>query len=155
MCARRGSRCLSRSAGSLWRNSFPPPITRTILLAGWKECSASSAISSLPSMAGNPRDPARLPRIDMGGCRLEAAFEGRSLGDSSRAVAMIWPSSAITAYEVALQIVSGRSPGDGLGENSVLRFLEGGKMGPINPEIGALGARVPEDYARDPADRLS
>ena len=105
-------------------------------------------------MAGNPRDPARLPRIDMGGCRLEAAFEGRSLGDSSRAVAMIWPSSAITAYEVAWQIVSGRIQGYGSVETSVLRFLEGVTMRPITPEIAALAAQFPEDYARDPADRL-
>jgi PIN domain nuclease of toxin-antitoxin system len=62
--------------------------------------------------------------------------------------------SAITAYEVAWQIASGRIQGYGTVETSVLRFLEGVTMWPITPEIAALAAQFPEDYPRDPADRL-
>ena len=62
--------------------------------------------------------------------------------------------SAITAYEVAWQIASGRIQGYGTVESSVLRFLEGVTMRPITPEIAALAAQFPEDYPRDPADRL-
>jgi PIN domain nuclease of toxin-antitoxin system len=62
--------------------------------------------------------------------------------------------SAITAYEVAWQIASGWIQGYGTVETSVLRFLEGVTMRPITPEIAALAAQFPEDYSRDPADRL-
>jgi PIN domain nuclease of toxin-antitoxin system len=62
--------------------------------------------------------------------------------------------SAITAYEVAWQIASGRIQGYGTVETSVLRFLEGVTVRPITPEIAALAAQFPEDYPRDPADRL-
>ena len=62
--------------------------------------------------------------------------------------------SAITAYEVAWQIASGRIHGYGTVENSVLRFLDGVTMKPITPEIAALAAQFPEDYPRDPADRI-
>ncbi len=62
--------------------------------------------------------------------------------------------SAITAYEVAWQIASGRIQGYGTVEASVLRFFEGVTMRPITPEIAALAAQFPEDYPRDPADRL-
>lgn len=44
----------------------------------------SSAILNRPSMGGNPRDPARLARTDLGGGRLEATLKGRGLRDSSR-----------------------------------------------------------------------
>lgn len=62
--------------------------------------------------------------------------------------------SAITACEVAWQIASGRIQGYGTVETSLLRFLEGVTMRPITPEIAALAAQFPEDYPRDPADRL-
>ena len=62
--------------------------------------------------------------------------------------------SAISAYEVAWQIASGRIQGYGTVETAVLRFLEGVTMRPITPEIAALAAQFPEDYPRDPADRL-
>jgi len=62
--------------------------------------------------------------------------------------------SAITAYEVAWQIAAGRIQGYGTVETSVLRFLEGVTMRPITPEIAALATQFPEDYPRDPADRL-
>ena len=62
--------------------------------------------------------------------------------------------SAITAYEVAWQIASGRIQGYGTVETAVLRFLEGVTIRPITPEIAALAAQFPDDYPRDPADRL-
>jgi len=62
--------------------------------------------------------------------------------------------SAITAYEVAWQIATGRIQGYGTVEASLLRFLEGVTMRPITAEIAALAAQFPEDYPRDPADRL-
>jgi PIN domain nuclease of toxin-antitoxin system len=62
--------------------------------------------------------------------------------------------SAITAYEVAWQIASGGIQGYGTVETSLLRFLEGVTMRPITAEIAALAAQFPEDYPRDPADRL-
>lgn len=62
--------------------------------------------------------------------------------------------SAITSYEVAWQIASGRIQGYGTVENAVLRFLEGVMTLPITPEIAALATQFPEDYPRDPADRL-
>ena len=62
--------------------------------------------------------------------------------------------SAITAYEVAWQIATGRIQGYGTVGSSVLRFLEGATIRPITPEIAALAAQFPDDYPRDPADRL-
>ena len=62
--------------------------------------------------------------------------------------------SAITAYEVAWQIASGRIQGYGTVETSLRRFLDGVTMRPVTPEIAALAAQFPEDYPRDPADRL-
>ena len=62
--------------------------------------------------------------------------------------------SAITAYEVAWQIASGTIQGYGTVETSVRRFLESVTVRPITPEIAALAAQFPEDYPRDPADRL-
>ena len=62
--------------------------------------------------------------------------------------------SAITAYEVAWQIASGSIQGYGTVETSLLRFLEGVTMRPITTEIAALATQFPDDYPRDPADRL-
>jgi len=62
--------------------------------------------------------------------------------------------SAISAYEVAWQIASGRVQGYGTVEASLLNFLEGVTVLPITPEIAALATQFPDDYPRDPADRL-
>jgi PIN domain nuclease of toxin-antitoxin system len=62
--------------------------------------------------------------------------------------------SAISEYEVAWQIASGRVQGYGTVEASLLRFLEGVMVQPITPAIAALAAQFPHDYPRDPADRL-
>ena len=62
--------------------------------------------------------------------------------------------SAISAYEVAWQIASGRVQGNGTVESALLRFLEGVTVRPITPEIAALATQFPDDYPRDPADRI-
>jgi PIN domain nuclease of toxin-antitoxin system len=62
--------------------------------------------------------------------------------------------SAISAYEVAWQIASGRIQGYGTVEASLLRFLDGVTIRPITPEIAALATQFPADYPRDPADRI-
>ena len=62
--------------------------------------------------------------------------------------------SAITAYEVAWQITSARIQGYGTVEAAVRRFLEGVTIRPITLEIAALATQFPDDYPRDPADRL-
>ena len=62
--------------------------------------------------------------------------------------------SAISAYEVAWQIASGRVQAYGTIEATLLRFLEGVTVRPITPEIAALATQFPDDYPRDPADRI-
>lgn len=62
--------------------------------------------------------------------------------------------SAISTYEVAWQIASGRVQGYGTVEAALLRFLEGVTVRPITPEIAALATQFPADYPRDPADRI-
>ena len=62
--------------------------------------------------------------------------------------------SAITAYEIAWLVASGKVHGYGTVEASVRRFLEGVTVRPITPEIAALATQFPADYPRDPADRL-
>jgi PIN domain nuclease of toxin-antitoxin system len=62
--------------------------------------------------------------------------------------------SARTAYEVAWQITSARIQGYGTVEAAVRRFLEGVTIRPITLEIAALATQFPDDYPRDPADRL-
>jgi PIN domain nuclease of toxin-antitoxin system len=62
--------------------------------------------------------------------------------------------SAISAYEVAWQLASGRVQGSGTVESALLRFLEGVTVRPITPEIAALATQFPDDYPRDPADRI-
>jgi len=44
--------------------------------------------------------------------------------------------------------------GYGTVETSLFRFLEGVTVRPITPEIAALATQFPDDYPRDPADRL-
>jgi len=62
--------------------------------------------------------------------------------------------SAISAYEVAWQIASGRVQGFGTVEASLLKFLEGTTVRPITPEIAALATQFPDEYPHDPADRI-
>jgi PIN domain nuclease of toxin-antitoxin system len=62
--------------------------------------------------------------------------------------------SAITVWELAFLLAKGRIRGYGTVEASIRLFLEGVAVRPITPEIAALAAQFPEDYSRDPADRL-
>ena len=62
--------------------------------------------------------------------------------------------SAISSYEVAWQIASGRVQGYTTVEASLLRFLEGIEVWPITPQIAALATQFPDDYPHDPADRI-
>jgi PIN domain nuclease of toxin-antitoxin system len=62
--------------------------------------------------------------------------------------------SAITIWEVARLLVTERVSGYGTIEASLRRFLEGVTVRPITQEIAILAAQFPEDYPRDPADRI-
>jgi PIN domain nuclease of toxin-antitoxin system len=62
--------------------------------------------------------------------------------------------AAITVWELALLLSQGKLQVYGSIEASVRVLLEGVKVRPITPEIAALAAQFPDDYPRDPADRL-
>jgi PIN domain nuclease of toxin-antitoxin system len=62
--------------------------------------------------------------------------------------------SAITVWELASLLVKGRIRAYGTVEASVRLLLEEVAVRPITPEIAALAAQFPDDYSRDPADRL-
>jgi len=62
--------------------------------------------------------------------------------------------SAISLWELAWLVGRGRIQAYGTVEASVRLLIEGVIVRPITPEIGALAAQFPEDYPRDPADRL-
>lgn len=62
--------------------------------------------------------------------------------------------SAITIWELASLLARGRIQGYGSVEASLKLLLEGVIVRPITPEIAALAAQFPEDFSRDPADRL-
>ncbi len=62
--------------------------------------------------------------------------------------------SAITLWELASLVARGRIQAYGTVEASVRLLLEGVTVKPITPEIAALAAQFPDDFPRDPADRL-
>jgi len=62
--------------------------------------------------------------------------------------------SAISIWELALLLSRGKIRGAGTIEASLRLFLEGVTVIPITAEIAALAAQFPDDYPRDPADRL-
>jgi PIN domain nuclease of toxin-antitoxin system len=62
--------------------------------------------------------------------------------------------SAITVWELALLFSRGRIQGYGTVEASVRVLIEGVSIRPITAEIAALATQFPDDYPRDPADRL-
>jgi len=62
--------------------------------------------------------------------------------------------SAITVWELAWLFTKGRVRAYGTVEASVELLLEDVAVRPITPEIAALAAQFPEDFSRDPADRL-
>jgi PIN domain nuclease of toxin-antitoxin system len=62
--------------------------------------------------------------------------------------------SAITVWELASLFAKGRIRLYGTVEASVRVMLEDVAIRPITPEIAALATQFPDDYPRDPADRL-
>ncbi len=64
--------------------------------------------------------------------------------------------AAISLWELAMLIVRGRVRLHGTIEDSVRLFVEsaGAEIRPITPEIAALAWQFPDDFSRDPADRL-
>jgi PIN domain nuclease of toxin-antitoxin system len=62
--------------------------------------------------------------------------------------------SAISVWELALLFSRGKIQGYGTIESSVGLLLEGVLVRPITPEIAALATQFPDDYPRDPADRI-
>jgi PIN domain nuclease of toxin-antitoxin system len=62
--------------------------------------------------------------------------------------------SAISLWELAVLFAQGRIQGYGTIEASVRLLVEDVAVRPITAEIAALAAQFPEDYSRDPSDRL-
>ena len=62
--------------------------------------------------------------------------------------------SAISLWELALLLSRGRIQSYGSIEFSVRRFSEGFTVNPITEEISALAAQFPDDYPKDPVDRI-
>jgi len=62
--------------------------------------------------------------------------------------------SAITLWELAFLVNRGRIRDYGTLENSLNLLIEGVTVKPITPEIATLAVQFPDDYPRDPADRL-
>jgi PIN domain nuclease of toxin-antitoxin system len=62
--------------------------------------------------------------------------------------------SAVTLWELALLVSRGRIQGYGTVERSVEKLIEGVTVKAITPEIAALATQFPDEYPRDPADRL-
>ena len=64
--------------------------------------------------------------------------------------------AAISLWELAVLFASGRLRGAGSVESSVSLVVNsaGVSVKAITPEIAALATQFPDDYSRDPADRL-
>ncbi len=62
--------------------------------------------------------------------------------------------SAITLWELGLLMNRGRIQAPGTVESSIRQLLEDVTVRPITPEIAPLAAQFPDDFPRDPADRL-
>lgn len=62
--------------------------------------------------------------------------------------------AAITLWELANLIAQGRIQTYGTLEASLQLLVEGVTIKPLTPEIAALATQFPDDYPRDPADRL-
>jgi len=62
--------------------------------------------------------------------------------------------SAISLWELSWLLSTGRIQSYGTVENSIYMLLEGVTVRPITPAIAALAMQFPNDYPRDPADRL-
>ena len=62
--------------------------------------------------------------------------------------------AAMTLWELAALVAKGRIQAQGTVESSVRLLIEGVIVRPLTPEIAALATQFPDDYPRDPADRL-
>ena len=62
--------------------------------------------------------------------------------------------SSISLWELASLFARGRIQAYGTIEASVGLLIEDVTVRPITPEIAALAAQFPDDFPRDPADRL-
>jgi PIN domain nuclease of toxin-antitoxin system len=62
--------------------------------------------------------------------------------------------AAITLWELTALIARGRIQTYGTVEASVRLLAEGVTIRPLTAEIAALATQFPDDYPRDPADRL-
>jgi PIN domain nuclease of toxin-antitoxin system len=62
--------------------------------------------------------------------------------------------AAITLWELAALVARGRIQAYGTVEASVRLLIEGVIVKPLTSEIAALATQFPDDYPRDPADRL-
>jgi PIN domain nuclease of toxin-antitoxin system len=62
--------------------------------------------------------------------------------------------AAITLWELAALVAKGRIQAYGTVEASVRLLVEGVIVRSITPEIAALTTQFPQEYPRDPADRL-
>jgi PIN domain nuclease of toxin-antitoxin system len=62
--------------------------------------------------------------------------------------------AAITLWELAALVARGRIQAYGTVEASVRLLLEGVTVKPLTAEIAALATQFPDNYPRDPADRL-
>jgi PIN domain nuclease of toxin-antitoxin system len=60
----------------------------------------------------------------------------------------------ITLWELAMLLSRGRIQAYGTIEASVRLLTEGIIVKPLTPEIAAISAQFPPDFAQDPADRL-
>jgi PIN domain nuclease of toxin-antitoxin system len=88
-------------------------------------------------------DPQRLSR---------AAASAFRRGRTSGGLAI----SAVTLWELALLFARGQVRGAGTVENSIQLMIDaaGVSVRPLTPTIAALATQFPDDYPRDPADRL-
>jgi PIN domain nuclease of toxin-antitoxin system len=62
--------------------------------------------------------------------------------------------AAITLWELAALVARGRIQAYGTVEASVRLLVEGVTVKPLTAEIAALATQFPDNYSRDPADRL-
>ncbi len=62
--------------------------------------------------------------------------------------------SAITVWELALMLAAGKIHAPGSIESGIRLFLKDVTVWPITAEIAALATQFPDDFPRDPADRI-
>ena len=86
-------------------------------------------------------DPKRLSRDAASAIRRARRGEGLAV-------------SAITLWELAQLVARGRVQVFGSVETSVRALIEDMTVIPITPEIAALATQFPDDYPRDPVDRI-